>query len=310
MGYDNLNMSLKKENYLGTDFIKTVPQYLTKVSNSGVNQFGEYVTGYLDSLKVSISESRVNIYDCSICKYFLGDNFKTLSKGDTKKVIEKISDTLHLPFHVANITRIDFAKNMIMQFDEKIYYPYLGEAQYYNRLPQNNGLYYNNQLRQLVFYGKEYEQRIKRQIIPELYKGRNVLRFEMRFIKGLKKQLNQPEIIASLLYNEAFYSSLTNRWKNEYLAIQKINSKLINMKPTGSKKELAENLALYTIIELGQPQVLNSVKEWQESGKISKKQAYDLRTFIKHLSNTPIDEKGNDLINELNKKVKEAARYW
>jgi hypothetical protein len=97
---------------------------------------------------------------------------------------------------------------------------------------------------------------------------------------------------------------------NEYLAIQKINSKLINMKPTGSKKELAENLALYSIIELGQSQILSKVKEWQISGEISKKQAYDLRTFIKDLTKKPIDETGNDLINELNKKVKEAARCW
>jgi hypothetical protein len=186
----------------------------------------------------------------------------------------------------------------------------LGEAQYYNRLEQNNGLYYNNHLRQLVFYGKGYEQRLKKQPIPELYKNKNVLRFEMRLRKQLRQQLKQPEIKAGLLSDEVFYGSLVTRWKNEYLAIQKINSKLISMKPTGSKKVLAENLALYTILEMGQPQVLSRVKEWQESGQISKKQAYDLRTFIKRLSKTPIDEKGNELINELNRKVKEAARYW
>jgi len=307
--YDNLEMTVTKNHCRGVDFLETVPQFLSIVSNHGVNQFGQYVTGYLDNLKVSISESRVKIYDCSLCKYYLGDNFKTLTKGDTQRAIEKISNILHLPFHLANVTRIDIAKNLIMQFDEKIYYPYLGEAQYYNRLEQNNGLYYNNQLRQLVFYGKEYEQRIKRQPIPELYKNRNVLRYEMRFRKKLRQQLKQPEITAGLLSDEAFYCNLTNRWKNEYLAIQKINSKIISMKPTGSKKELAENLALYTILELGQPQILNTVREWQESGQISKKQAYDLRTFIKQLSKTTIDEKGNDLIIELDRKVKEAARY-
>jgi hypothetical protein len=188
----------------------------------------------------------------------------------------------------------------------------LGESQYYNRLEQNNGLYYNTKsgLRQLVFYGKEYEQKVKRQPIPELYKNRNVLRYEMRFKKQLRQQLRKPEITAGLLTDEAFYNGLVNRWKNEYLAIQKINSKLFNMKPTGSKKGLAENLALYTILELGQSQVLSKVKEWQISGDISKKQAYDLRTFIKQLTKTPIEEKGNDLINELDRKVKEAARCF
>jgi len=308
--YDNLDFTISKDLIPGTDLLQTIPQFLTKVTSQGENQYGEYITGYLDSLKVSISESRVKIYDCSLCKYYLGDNFKTLTKGDTKRAIQKISDCLHLPFDRSNITRIDFAKNLIMQYDEKVYYPYLGEAQYYTRLPQNNGLYYNNQLRQLVFYGKEYEQKLKRQPIPEMYQNRNVLRFEMRFRKQLRQQLKRPEITAGLLYDETFYSGLVTRWKDEYFAIQKINSKLISMKPTGSKKELAENLALYTILEMGQPQVLNKVKEWQERGDISKKQAYDLRTFIKEISKTPVNEKGNDLMDELNRKVKEASRFW
>jgi len=307
--YDNLNITLKNEHCPETNFLQTVPQFLTYVSNQGVNKFGEYVSGYLDNLNVSITENRIKIYNSSICKYFLGDNFKTLTRGDTKRVIEKISDSLHLPFHLANISRIDIAQNLIMQYSEKIYYPYLGEAQYYSRLEQNNGLYYNNQKRQLVFYGKEHEQRIKRQPIPELYKNRNVLRFELRFIKRLNEQFNKSEITAGLLYDEVFYYDLVERWKYEYFAIQKIRSKLISMKPTGSKKEFTENLALLTVLELGQPQVLSKVKEWQVSGEISKKQAYDLRTFIKQLSKTPMYDQGNDFINELNKKIKEAARY-
>ncbi len=306
--YDNLDLSLNKEQNPGTNFILSVPQFLSNVINQGVNQYGEYVTGYLDSLKVRVTENKVSIYDSSLCKYYLGDNFKTLTKGDTKRAIQKISDCLHLPFDLANVTRIDFAKNLIMQFDEKVYYPYLGQAQYYKRLEQNNGLYYNNQLRQLVFYGKEYEQKQKRQPIPELYRDRNVLRFEMRFRKQLRQQLKQPEITAGLLSDEAFYQSLVTRWKYEYNSIQKINSKMTGMKPTGSKKELTENLALFTIMEIGQPTVLNTVKEWQERGKISKKQAFDLRLYIKKLSNTSTDAKGNELINELNRKVKEATR--
>lgn len=197
-----------------------------------------------------------------------------------------------------------------MKYDEKIYYPYLGEAQYYNRLAQNNGLYYNNQLRQLVFYGKEYEQKLKRQPIPELYQNRNVIRYEMRLRKQLRQQLKQPEITAGLLYDETFYKGLVTRWKDEYFAIKKINSKLITMKPTGSTKELIENMALFQLLELGQPQLLAIVKEWQSRGLITKKQANDHRAKIQQLSKTPIDEKGNDLINELNRKVKEGARYW
>ena len=309
--YDNIDLVLYKNSSLDIDFINTIPQFLTDFTSDGISKFGRYINGYLDNLKISITSNRIKIYDSSICKYYLGDNFKTMGKGDTKRAIQKISDILHLPIELSNVTRIDFGQNIITKYPEKIYYPYLGEAQYYNRLEQNNGLYYNLQtgIRQLIFYGKEYEQRVKRQPIPELYKNRNVIRFELRLKKQLKKQFKLTDLTAGLLYDEVFYNNLVLRWKNEYLAIQKINSKLISMKPTGSKKEFSENLALYTILELGQPQILNKIKEWQNIGQISKKQAYDLRAFIKQLSKTPLDEKGNDLINELNQKVKDAARY-
>ena len=122
--YDNIDMIIKKEHCPETDFLQTVPQYLTNISNHGINQFGEYVTGYLDSLKVRISDNNVKIFNSSICKYHLGDNFKTLSKGDTKRAIEKISESLHLPFHLANVTKIDIAQNLIMKYREVVYYTF------------------------------------------------------------------------------------------------------------------------------------------------------------------------------------------
>ena len=308
--YDNLDLILKKDTCNNINFIEQTPQYLTNVSTVGQSQYGDYITGYLDNLKVSISDNRVKIYDSSICKYYLGNNFKTLSKGDTQKAIQKISDYLHLPFYNSDVTRIDFSQNMIMKYDTKVYFSYLGEAQYYNRLEQNNGLYYNNQKRQLLFYGKVQEQTLKGQNIPELYKNRNVLRFEMRFRKRLSQQLNQPEIKAKLLYDEEFYKYLVKRWKNEYLSIQKINSKLKTMQPTGSQKQLIDNLALLTVLEIGQPNILNKIKEWQISGKISKKQAYDLRLKIKQISNIPKNKNDNEIIKELDKKIKETARNW
>jgi len=308
--YDNLDLILYKETCKGIDLLREIPQHLTNISNHGENQFGKYCLGYLDNLKVSITEKKVKIYNSSLCKYYLGDNFKTLSKGDTKRAIEKISDSLHLPFQFADVTRIDFAQNFIMQHNEKAYYPYLGETRHYNRLQQNNGIYYNNQLRQLLFYGKVHEQRVKKQPIPELYKNRNVLRFEYRLKKDLKRQLKQPDLKAGILSDEKFYSSLVKRWKNEYLAIQKIKSKVNDMKPTGSTKEFIENLALFQLIDLGQPQILSKVKEWQDMGLITKTEALRLREKIKEISKIPIEGSGNDLIKELDRKIKEAANNW
>jgi hypothetical protein len=304
--YDNVDMSMYKNECPRTGFLELVPQFLTSVSNTGESHYGEYCNGFLDSLKVSVSDSRVKISGSSLCKYYLGDNFKTMTRGDTQRAIESISDRLHLPFDRANVTRIDFAQNLIMKYPESVYYPYLGESQYYRRLEQDNGIYYNNNKRQLLFYGKEHEQKAKREPIPELYKDQNVLRYELRYRQRIGKEFGQP-VTAGLLYNEAFYRGLVKRWRDEYQAIQKIKTDLSIMKPTGSKIQFAQDLAFCTISKLGQPKVLATIKEWRETGYISKKQAHDLRRFVTDMSKISNDE-SNELIEELNRKVNEVAR--
>jgi len=307
--YDNIDFMLYQDQTKGIGLLDEIPQYLTNVSNIGESQYGKYINGHLDNLKISITKNRVKIHGSSICKYYLGDNFKTLGKGDTRRAIEKISDKLHLPMEGANITRIDVAQNIISAYDITQYIPYLGESQRYNRLPQNNGLYYQNGKRNLLFYGKVHEQKIKGKEIPDLYKQRNVVRYELRFIKRLTNQFNVPEVKAKLLYDESFYIKLTERWKDEYFKIQKINNRISSMKPTGSKKDFVNNLALLALLDCGQPFVLSTIKGWQQGGYISKKQAYDLRSTVKQIGTIKLDEKGNELINELDKKVRDAAKF-
>jgi hypothetical protein len=210
-----------------------------------------------------------------------------------------------------NVHRIDFAANIIMKHPESSYYPYLGECQYYKRLMQDNGLYYSNGNRQLLMYGKVKEQTLKGELIPELYRNRNVLRYEIRYKKRLREQFNRPEITAGLLFDEEFYQNLLQRWRNEFLSIQKIrNQKIKTMVLSGSKKEFVENLALLTILDVGQPLVLAKIKEAQNTGQISKKQAHDLRSTVRQLAAIQPKEEDNDLMDELTRKVKEIARVW
>lgn len=307
--YDNIDFILDRDKSPGADFLAVVPQYLKGEINEGCNSFGQYVTGGLGSLKLSVTDTRVKIFNSSLCKYYLGDNFKTLTRSDTARAIEQISDSLHLPFDRARVTRIDAAHNLIMQHPEQAYYPLLGQAPYYTRLEQNNGLYYTNGKRQLVFYGKEHEQKIKGQPTPELYRGRHIIRYEIRWLQRLLTQFNRPELTAALLSDEDFYREIVKRWHDQYFTINKINSKLCTMKPTGKATEFVANLALLTILELGQPNILTLVKTWQKSGEITKKQAHDLRGKVKKISRAQADAPGGDLIAELDRKVKEAGQY-
>lgn len=303
--YDNVNLTLSKEASGNIGFLNEVPQHLTKVTNEGNNERGTYLNGVLGVLNVIITESNIKINKSSLCKYHYGNNFETLNREKTKLVIEKISDLLHIPLAKANITRIDFATNIEMTYNEKVYYPYLGESSYYNRLEQPNGIYYINKKRTALFYGKIKEQKEKGYPIPIQFQDKNLLRYELRYTKRLREQFNKNQIYAGLLYDETFYYELLKRWKDEYMKIQKISSELCNIKPTTSSKVLIRNLAYIGMKQYEQSKVLNLIKQWQETEGLERKQAHDLRKSIRELSTIKTDSDGTDMISELTKKVLE-----
>ncbi|WP_147377129.1 hypothetical protein [Mangrovibacterium diazotrophicum] len=79
--------------------------------------------------------------------------------------------------------------------------------------------------------------------------------------------------------------------------------------PTGSKTKLIESLALKQIDNIGIDEFLGEIAAWQQSGQITKKEAYKIRTFIKERSSEPYPLAENELIRELNLKIKAAAKY-
>ena len=51
---------------------------------------------------------------------------------------------------------------------------------------------------------KTREQKSNREPIPELYEGRNVLRYEQRYTNRIASQLKVNEVTGAMLYDEAF----------------------------------------------------------------------------------------------------------
>ena len=302
--FDTVNLILHQEK-VSDDFLESVPCYL---DNFGTHEFSEKVsvTGYLGNLKIGVNKNTVKINGGSLSKYYFQDSFKTMKRKDVQRAIEKLSDDLHLPFKSANVTRIDIAQNLFMDHPEKIYYPYLGNAQYYSRSESSNGLYYMNKKRTKVFYGKIREQKNKKQTIPLELIGTNILRYELRFLKRIREQFKQ-EINGGTLYDESFFHLLLQRYEKEYLKINKKRNPLQNMKATGSTKIFRDYLAILGLDKLGNSNGYKVIKEWQERKDIGRKQASDLRLLLKRLTNMPILTKESDLISELDRKVKEAV---
>ena len=308
--YDNINLRLPAFEALGVDLLHDLPDRLTRPNKTTFSDGTVSISGYLGSLKIRVSDSSVKIIDSSLCKWYLGDNFQALSRGDTRQAIEKLSDLLRLPMDRAAVTRIDVAQNFIMRHEKGVYFNHLGALQYFQRYQQQNGLYYSNSNKTLLFYEKVYEQQDKGQPIPEIYQERTCLRYEQRYKKRLLQCFNLPELRASLLYDPVFYTDIVNRWKSEYEKIKKLNDIQINYTMIKTKKDQANQAILFYVTQRGgELQVINEIREAYKRGDLTKKQSYDLRQQVDEACKCEPFTSSSDVILELDKKVKEAARF-
>lgn len=235
--YDSVNFRLFQSEVGGVDFLAETPCYLENVGEHNYN--GDVmITGSLNGIKISLNRYQMKVKDGSLCKWYLGNNFQTMGRGDTQKAIEALSEALHLDMSKATVTRLDIAQNMIMKHPPEVYLNHLGLLKYATRLQEPSGLYYKQTNGRLCFYDKNREQKSNKEPIPELYKDRNVLRFEQRYSQRIAAQLKIGKVTGALLYDEAFYIDLLNRWKETYKAIQKINDIQLNLGVMRTKREL------------------------------------------------------------------------
>jgi hypothetical protein len=314
--YDNIDCVLYKDKtprLNNTTLLDYVPQFL---SNTSLHYFNEgkdcAITGYLDTLKVSVSKRTVKIKDSSLCKWWLKENISTMFRGDIESSFEKISDLIHLPMVEADVTRLDIATNFVVKYDSSLYYDSLGTLKNYTRSPLGTGIYYNGCNGKLVFYDKLLDAKAKGMEIPTLYAGKNLLRYERRYQQRICKQLNRSELKVKTLYEEKFYIDIIDRWGDSYKAINKIKDiKKIDYQMIKTKTELYNQALLYYIEGRGGlVVVLDELKQAQKGGHLNKHQAQDLRNKYSEVSNNKLYVQDNELILELDNKVNQVLKHY
>ena len=92
-----------------------------------------------------------------------------------------------------------------MRHPVSVYLEHLGALRYFERGGTVNSLYYYGNGKEINIYDKNMERASAGEPIPELYAGRNVLRYEMRYTKRLPRQLNRPYVTAADLYDRTFF---------------------------------------------------------------------------------------------------------
>ncbi len=309
--YDTINFRLTAEDVCNIDFLEETPCYLNNIAHhifSGV----PVVTGDLGGLKVVASKWQVKVKDASLCKWYLGDNFQELGRGTTQQAIEKLSDDLHLPMDRATITRLDVGVNIITQHPPATYLNHLGVLANAKRLQQPKGLYYSKRNEVLCFYDKVMECKAHNELLPPLYRGRNVLRYEQRYMHRIHSRLKVPAVTGATLYDEAFYMAVLERFFKTYKAIKKINDIKPNFKIMKGRKDF-QRMGVLSLIERlgGEIELTNQINEAQQRGELTSKQAYDLRNEVRKACEIKDGfTEPNEQITELDKKISEAVKFY
>jgi len=304
--YDTVKLSLI------TSECDKIPNLLSDVVTK-IKPTGEYSHhGKLGNMKVNVYSGCLRV-EGSLSKYLNGNNLERLTREQTEEVIEKLSDSLKLPFENAKVHRIDLAENFILKRPVREYMTLMGDVSYFTKRPYSkNGLYYTNSRRSMIFYNKvkEYKDKKQANLIPEVYKDRNVLRYELRFTKRLKEQFSS-EVKAADLYNENFYINIIKRWLTTYFDIKKIKTfkdEDFQMKDIRDLREYA--LALSFMDELRLEVVMNRLEQARETGEMTNRTYYRCKSEVNRLLENKIHFEPNDCILELDRKVTQAAKYY
>ncbi|WP_026462018.1 phage/plasmid replication domain-containing protein [Adhaeribacter aquaticus] len=306
--YDTLHLRLSKEE-AGGDLFHCLSS-LSHVAETYKADGQTYITGNLNNYRVTVSDYGISLKG-SLPKLYFGDNLHTLTRSDSKRAFEMLSDTLCLPIQRATVTRIDIAQNLIVKYKPEAYFPYLGHSNYYQRLVQPKSIYYNNTQRVKLFYNKIAESKRHDWEIPQVLQNQHVLRYELRYMQRLNKQLKLASITPQTLIDESFYMSLIDQWAKEYESIQKTALIKMDLNNIRTLKDYLNQIITLTIQEKGLDAFLHHVDLLKEQKTFDKPEYYSrLRSRIKQLAKSTSLANTPELVEELNRKVNRVKQSY
>jgi len=274
-----------------------------------------WTCGSLENLKIAISMMGISVKG-SLAKFYLPDNTFTLNQCQVREAMEKLSDTLKIDISEAKVTRIDVSTNFIMQYEAQCYYSVLGLCTHFNRVQAtNNTLYYQSkgkdQRHSMAFYDKAREVSDRSGIMPDVFKGENLLRYESRWNKRLPQQLKECEVMGRTLYDERFYNKIVSLWADDYFKIEK--QKNINIDAMDKIKTVSDAtdfICAIALQKLPPDEVQNILVDMKQQKIFSDAKYYSrLKKKLKDISNkTDITETDN-LVKELDTEIRNVLAY-
>lgn len=140
--------------------------------------------------------------------------------------------------------------------------------------------------------------------VPELYRGRNLLRLEMK-LKRVGRIMGQPLTVADLT-NPGRYVHLLRAWKGFFLKIPKTRKPRLAY--TGGQRDLVKSLAAVGLESMGGPAgLLSDLSRRVDLDKVTRSR---MKAAVKELTQEPEWTDPDELTREYEQQVRIAASHF
>jgi hypothetical protein len=259
----------------------------------------ECIYGKLSSLRFTFHNTYFTIKG-SWAKYYNGNNVYPLTRAHLTKAVLDLSSMYKFPFERGKVTRIDFADTFEVEESVNAYFHLLTSCDnMYSNLTKNQ-LLFANSIKELAFYDKAQEIRKRNRHALYRYKGKNLLRYEMRLILKVKENLKLVEAPIELFFEKQYYDMIIRRWQEEYRAITKVHPKFYDILFQGTHKDIFDQLIPMGFQAYGEKEFSNDLELARKIKAISSaEKSRTLSGIDKLFKNAPIAPKPHPLLAEL-----------
>ena len=291
--YDTVHFWIDKADIPGGNPLGILPYLSNETEHNSENRGSSY-SGTIENILVHVFEAGISLKG-SLAKYYFGNNVEMLTRKDTQRAIEKLSEALHIDIRKAKVRRLDVAMIVYTQRPPADYYSYLGQKSRFLRLQAtDNTLYYNTKKKQLIFYNKTKEAK---EVYPNDFEDDcyYALRYELRFLKRLREQL-KTDVTGAMLYNFIFYYRCLLFLKTEFNSIAKINKLGIGTDGITTPHEAKEALFARLLQEKGQTAITDFLSDLKAANALHDKKAYSrLKSSLNKIIAAPSAQKSSPI---------------
>jgi len=271
--------------------------------------------GKLRNLKVRVSAAGILVRG-SLAKFHLGSNIETLTREETPRAIERLSNELNQPMADARVFRVDVAQTFAMERPPSEYFRFfLAPPRMSRHEYPDETLTFANGQRSIVFYDKLAEMRRKREPLddrsengrPSRFHGQsNLLRYEVQFKQRLGRVFKEKEIRAASLSDPTFYEKVVRKWEEHYFKLGRVPSVPQSIRGT-TVKSYVNSLAAAWLRAIGPHRSFDDIEADLHAGVINKHQAHKLRKKTRELLGAGGITALGDVLEELDAKVRQAV---